>query len=219
MEPRGTAVLNRDNPQFERLAAPARRRGIRRILGFGEHAGAAVPPDRLPAGRRPSSEVTAEILGRRLDYRLAAPGRHWVQNSLGVLAAVAALGLDLGLAAGDARRRSARPRAAASAGSIALPGGTLRADRRELQRQPGRHARRLRRAGPRQAGPGGRRIAVLGDMLELGDDVAAPPCRTRRAARRRRRRSRVHLRAADERTCRRPCRARGAAAMPTIPTA
>ena len=106
---------------------------------------------------------------------------------------------------------AARPRAAASAGRSRCPAARCDADRRELQRQPGRDARRLRRAGPRRAGPNGRRIAVLGDMLELGDAVAGAACRARARHRRGRRRSRVHLRAADAASCRPPCRPRGAA--------
>src|SRR5579885_1454110 len=38
----GVAVLNRDNAHFERLAAAARACGVTRVLGFGEHAEAAV---------------------------------------------------------------------------------------------------------------------------------------------------------------------------------
>src|SRR5207244_13082207 len=38
----GVAVLNRDNPHFERLAAAARACGLARILGFGQHPAGAV---------------------------------------------------------------------------------------------------------------------------------------------------------------------------------
>ncbi len=94
-----------------------------------------------------------EILGRRIDYRLGAPGRHWVLNSLGVLAAVAALGADVGRAAGALAGLSAAqgPRRRRQ---ISLRRRHAGADRRELQRQPGVDARGLRRAGARRAGSG-----------------------------------------------------------------
>ena len=38
LEPGGAAVLNRDNPQFARLAANAKARGVSRIVTFGSDA-------------------------------------------------------------------------------------------------------------------------------------------------------------------------------------
>mgnify|MGYP006171117649 CR=1 FL=1 len=46
-----------------------------------------------------SSTVHARILGHDVTYKLGAPGRHMVDNSLGVLAAASLLGADLALAA------------------------------------------------------------------------------------------------------------------------
>jgi UDP-N-acetylmuramoyl-tripeptide--D-alanyl-D-alanine ligase len=40
LEPHGTAILNRDNPHFERLAEHARERSAK-IVSFGETEGAA----------------------------------------------------------------------------------------------------------------------------------------------------------------------------------
>ena len=64
------------------------------------------------------STAQACILGHDVTYKLGAPGRHHVLNSLAVLAAASLAGADLALAAlalaRDARRRPAAARAACS---------------------------------------------------------------------------------------------------------
>lgn len=85
LEPDGTGILNRDNAQFERLKAAAEAHGVRRIVTFGEDDAAQV---RLvdSTGDQAGSRVVVDIDGQRMAYRIGAPGRHWVINSLGVLA-------------------------------------------------------------------------------------------------------------------------------------
>ena len=97
LEPGGTAIVNRDNPHFERLKARALERAAT-ILGFGEaqDADARLLNVELESD---GSQVTADILGETIRYRLGAPGRHLVQNSLAVLAAAKVAGADLTLAA------------------------------------------------------------------------------------------------------------------------
>ena len=63
------------------------------------------------------SDVTAEILGETIRYRLGAPGRHLVQNSLAVLAAVKLAGADLAPAARRACR-ACRPKPGAGARNV-----------------------------------------------------------------------------------------------------
>ena len=75
------AVLNRDNRFFDFLAERARARGARDVAGFGtdiraEYRLAEFKPD------ADSSTVVAEAKGRRLTYRIGAPGRHWAFNTL-----------------------------------------------------------------------------------------------------------------------------------------
>ena len=89
-------------PRQSAFRAACRRRakaaGVGRIVSFGEHAEAdarllkfALQPD--------SSTVQARILGADVTYKLGAPGRHLVLNSLAVLAAASLAGADLALAA------------------------------------------------------------------------------------------------------------------------
>ncbi len=166
MAPTGSVILNRDNAQFDRLAAHARRHGIARIIGFGENpnAQARLIGCTLEAE---SSTVRAEILGRRLDYKLAAPGRHWVQNSLGVLAVVGALDLDLGLAAATLASFSP-PKGRGQRRHLSMPGGSFELIDESYNASPAAMRAAFAVLGQARPGPGGRRIAVLGDMRELG---------------------------------------------------
>ena len=108
-EPGGTAILNRDNPYFDRLAAHARKQGAD-IVSFGEDERAdarLLASDLSPDG----SAVTAGILGDTVSFRLGAPGRHVVQNALAVLAAVKLAGADVAEAAealGSVRAQAGR---------------------------------------------------------------------------------------------------------------
>ncbi len=164
----GVAVLNRDNAFFEFLSARARARGVRRVIGFGQHpeADARLTEVRLePTG----SHVAAIIDGRAVSYRIAAPGRHWVINSLAVLGAIAAAGGDIGVSAATLARLSApkgrgrRHRVGVGTGSFELIDDSYNASPVSM-----RAAFQVLAAA--EPGPNGRRIAVLGDMLELGAD-------------------------------------------------
>jgi UDP-N-acetylmuramoyl-tripeptide--D-alanyl-D-alanine ligase len=168
LEPAGTAILNRDNPMFDRLAAAARAAGAQSIVGFGrdEHAGARLVSLRAdPSG----SDVVAEIGGLPIEYRLGQPGRHLVMNSLAVLAAVEALGADLARAAASLARfegiagRGRQTR-------IRVRGGTATLIDESYNASPASVRAALAVLG--ETTPAGRRIAVLGDMRELGDAAA-----------------------------------------------
>jgi UDP-N-acetylmuramoyl-tripeptide--D-alanyl-D-alanine ligase len=166
LEREGAAVLNRDNAQYDRLAGSAGRAGIARIVSFGEHPRA----DARLIGCTPendSSLVEAEILGANLRYRLGAPGRHLVLNSLAVLATAALLDADLGLAAqalGElhaGRGRGARL-------TLHVPGGEILLIDESYNANPASMRAALAVLGYTRRSGRGRRIAVLGDMLELG---------------------------------------------------
>ncbi len=165
-----TAVINRDGPYFDRLAARARARGFSRIIGFGSAADAAFRLVELVM-EPTHSTVTAMVDGRRLTYRIGAPGRHWAINSLAVLAAVDALGADVAAAAATLAEVSA---VKGRGKQITIGEG----DRRFVLIDESYNANPtsmraaldvLRQVDP---APGGRRIAVLGDMLELGLEAA-----------------------------------------------
>lgn len=108
LEAGGTAVLNADNPQFARLHAAAQAKGVARIVTFGAAEGTDVHLKNLTL--QPGCSVAvADVLGTPLTFKAAMPGRHIVENLLGVLAAVELVGADLALAAIALGRMRPRP--------------------------------------------------------------------------------------------------------------
>jgi UDP-N-acetylmuramoyl-tripeptide--D-alanyl-D-alanine ligase len=165
LEAGGTAVLNHDNSQFGRLAAAAKAAKAR-IVSFGEDARAdarlvrcALQPD--------NSTVEADILGQPVTYKIGAPGRHLVMNSLAVLAAAHLAGADLALAAlaldklKPTTGRGVRVQ-------LRVPGGTALLIDESYNANPASMRAAIALLAQAPLGPRGRRIAVLGDMLELG---------------------------------------------------
>jgi len=166
IEPGGAAVLNRDSAQFARLEAAAKAAGVARIVTFGAHAEAdarlkrhSLQPD--------CSTVEARILDADVTYKLGAPGRHLVLNSLGVLAAVSLVGADLALAALALNKLKAATGRGARM-TLAMPGGSALLIDESYNANPASMAAAIALLGQTPVGPQGRRIAVLGDMLELG---------------------------------------------------
>jgi len=162
LAPGGTAVLPADSQQLPILLEAARRAGVERVLTFGEAAGAdwrCVSAELGPEG----SLIEVERAGRRLRFRLGAPGRHWADNALGVLAVVEALGADVERAAADLADllppagRGRRRRIVLESGEVLLLDESYNAN-------PASMAAAIALLGLQP----GRRIAVLGDMLELG---------------------------------------------------
>ena len=166
LEPGGTAILNRDNAYFELLARRARECGAGSIIGFGRHieADARLVEETLGID---GSEVTAEICGEALTYRLGAPGAHIVSNSLAVLAAIRTAGANLR----DGAAALANLTAPKGRGERIVAGRTLLIDE-SYNANPASMRAALDGLGktPRTDHP--RRIAVLGDMLELGEEGA-----------------------------------------------
>jgi UDP-N-acetylmuramoyl-tripeptide--D-alanyl-D-alanine ligase len=166
LEPNGAVVLNRDNSQFARLEARAKELGISRIVSFGADAksDARLIDVSLHAT---CSAVHANILDHDVTYKIGMPGRHMAMNSLAVLAGASLLGADLA-------------RAALSLSELEAPAG--RGVRRILEvgngeatlidesynANPASMGAALNVLGQAAVGPHGRRIAILGDMLELG---------------------------------------------------
>ena len=171
MDSQGTAILNRDNPHFARLAAHAAARGVGHVWSFGEQAGAEAQLRSLtlePDG----SVVNASILGRSVSFRLSLPGRHQVQNALAVLLAVTAVGGDAAAAAAALEElKPVKGRGVTS--EIAITGGSFRLIDETYNASPTAVRAVLAVLGlaPRQSA--GRRIVVLGDMLELGGSSPA----------------------------------------------
>ena len=167
LEPGGTAIINRDIPYYQRLKDHALGHGAT-IVGFGEAPDAEAHLRDIVLGPD-GSNVSADILGETIAYRIGAPGRHVVQNSLALLAAAKLAGADLPLAARALAGlqaqtgRGARTLIEAQAGRMAIIDESYNAN-------PASMRAALATLGLTPRGEFRRRVAVLGDMLELGPD-------------------------------------------------
>jgi UDP-N-acetylmuramoyl-tripeptide--D-alanyl-D-alanine ligase len=166
VRPDGAAVVNRDIAQFVQLKERAHQAGIERVISFGEQEQADARLIKCALHAR-CSTVEAEILGARFSYKIGAPGRHLVINSLAVLAAAELVGADIALAALALAELQATPGRGAPI-TIELSGGTALVLDESYNANPASVAAALAVLGRSGIGPQGRRIAVLGDMLELG---------------------------------------------------
>ncbi len=171
LEASGIAVLPRDNPHFERLYAHAKASKAGQIISFG--TGEQAEARLIKLSLQPnSSMVEANINGKLIAYKLGAPGKHMVMNSLGILASVEALGGDLALAGlafasfTPAAGRGARVNLSIKNGAFALLDESYNANPASMRAAFDVLSRV-------ETGKRGRRIAILGDMLELGVDSAA----------------------------------------------
>jgi UDP-N-acetylmuramoyl-tripeptide--D-alanyl-D-alanine ligase len=165
--PGGAAVINRDNDQYARLDAAAKAAKVSRIVTFGADTQAEARLVRH-ALQSDSSTVEAVILGTPVAYKLGAPGRHIVMNSLAVLAAASLAGADLAVAA----LALGRLKAAVGRGAripLGLPNGEALLIDESYNANPASMRAAIALLGQAEIGPQGRRIAIIGDMLELGD--------------------------------------------------
>jgi UDP-N-acetylmuramoyl-tripeptide--D-alanyl-D-alanine ligase len=166
LEPGGAAILNADDEQFGLLEARAREQGVARIVRFGGKAGAEA---RLLAAApaEAGSRVEAEILGERIAYRIGAPGDHLAMNSVAALAAVKLLGGDIERAAAALAEFGAPAgRGAQTVHEIA--GGSFVLIDEAYNANPASMTAALAVLGSLPRARAARRVAVLGDMLELG---------------------------------------------------
>ncbi len=164
----GVAVLNRDNPFFPVLVVNAYAAGVGRIISFGAHPEAQVRLLALKPGSA-GSTVAAQLEGREIHYRLGVSGRHWALNSLAVLAAVSALGADTDAAAA-ALADLAAPKGRGRRHHITILDGSFELIDDSYNASPTSMRAAFEILSASEPGPSGRRIAVLGDMLELGPD-------------------------------------------------
>ena len=163
LEPGGVAVLPFDSPHYARLRAKAERHAAR-IFSFGSGAGADVRALQS-ASDAGGSTVIADVDGNRVAYRIPLPGAHWIANSLAVLAAAHAAGVDLAAAALGLSQMQGLEGRGAQYRIPAKDGEALLIDE-SYNANPASMAASLAVLGAAKAA---RRIAVLGPMRELGD--------------------------------------------------
>ncbi|WP_019959709.1 UDP-N-acetylmuramoyl-tripeptide--D-alanyl-D-alanine ligase [Woodsholea maritima] len=167
----GVAVLPRDDDQAAILTDYATRSGAAFLLDFGVKAGAAVRIVNYNDG--PDGGVgTLDVMGRHIGIRLAMPGMHQAWNAAAVMAAGVAAGCEpemiadvlSGLRAGAGR---------GDVFDLDWQGGQVTIIDDSYNANPVSMASAIGNLGARTPREGGRRIAILGEMLELGPDAVS----------------------------------------------
>ena len=180
LEPGGTAIVNGDVETTEILQERAKI-SADQVFRFGEKEG----NDYRLIQADLSDDVTvvrADMRGQPILFKLNVSGRHFAQNALAVLAAVDVIGADLAVAIGDlARWHPPSGRGTREELRLDPHDDTLTLDLIDdaFNANPTSMAASLEVLAMTTPEDGvgrvgrGRRIAILGDMLELGEDELA----------------------------------------------
>ena len=163
LEPGGTAIIPYDSPQRERLVTHALRH-TDRVVTFGVDAGADVQATEAMRNERGGTFVSARLMRHELSFTIGVPGAHWVTNALAVLAAVEAVAGDIGQA-GLALAELAGFQGRGQRIAVPAAGGRALVIDESYNANPASMRATLNMLG---AEPAVRRLAVLGEMRELG---------------------------------------------------
>lgn len=171
LKPDGTAVIHGDIEHTSFLKERAESAGAGTVMTFGHSAGSTSELMQVVL-LADCSSVDAIIQGKQITYKVGAPGEHLVINSLGVLAVCASLELDLarsGLALANMEQPDGRGRRF----TLDTSGDPITLLDESYNANPTSVRAALKVLARLPLGPRGRRIAVLGDMLELGEESEA----------------------------------------------
>jgi len=168
LEPNGVAVINGDLAVTDILAAAWSGDMIR--FGEDEACAARLIFVDLEDG---ATLAHAEIDTQSLDFRLSTAGRHFAANAVGCLAVVYALGADVAQAARDLTLW-APPAGRGARETVGLPmGAPIELIDDAFNANPTSMGAALEVLAKATPNTGGRRVAILGDMLELGPQETA----------------------------------------------
>ncbi len=169
LEPGGTAIINRDIDSYFRIATRAEAFGVGTMLTFGEHPEADARLDTITMGAN-GSAIEASVLGQPVSFRLGAPGRHMAMNALAVLLAAEAVGIPpflAGLTLGSLQAGAGRGERTV----LQAEGGPFTLIDESYNANPASMRAAIALLGASEPGPAGRRIAVIGEMRELGAEA------------------------------------------------
>jgi len=171
MDHNGIALLPHDNKWFAHLKAAALTKGIK-VYSFGEHADADIRlVDSLEAAN--GSRIKANVLGEEVNFTLLIPGRHIAVNALAVLGAVKASGADLKVATAALEKiEPIAGRGKRELLDIGDPANPVTLIDESYNASPVAMRAAFKVLALVDPGRGGRRIAFLGDMRELGQNGA-----------------------------------------------
>ena len=165
----GTAVLNRDSAFYGFLADAATMQGVKKITSFGQDERAdIVLVAAVPDGE--GTYVNARWHGDNISFRIGFLGQHFAMNALAVLGAVDALGASVEQAVRSLEKTAPVAGRGACVDVTLSDGRKIKVIDDAYNANPASMAASITSLGLRT---GGRKIAVLGDMLELGPAGAA----------------------------------------------
>jgi len=170
LEAGGTTILNLDNKYFDYLSDLAQKKNAKKIISFGKHEKAQARllkwlPDKQ------GGLVEAKIFGMNCKYRLQLRGEHWALNSVAAIATAVTAGAPLTAAtAGISLQKPISGR-----GNIyrcnCLNGEFTLIDE-SYNASPVSMKAAIQALNEIELKGKGKRIAVLGDMLELGSKAS-----------------------------------------------
>lgn len=162
----GVGLINRDDKRFKLLSELAQRLGVKKIAGYGSNRLSDVVLKSAEYGAE-SSRVEVKVFGKEYTFEIGLPGKHIVQNALGVIGAAALVGADLEVVTAAfgtleaSNGRGERHQLAVGAGSFTLIDESYNANPASMEVG-------IEMLASAETTGKGRRIAVLGDMLEMG---------------------------------------------------
>ena len=166
----GVAIINRDIATFDILEQAAKASVAGHLLTFGEDPAAEAQLISVEQDET-FSRVTARILGEELHFTLGAPGKHQALNAMAVLLAARAAGLDVHKAA-ESLAELTPPKGRGAREKLwlnpELPGSEILLIDESYNANPASMRAAIELLSAARVEGEGRRIAVLGDMLELG---------------------------------------------------
>jgi len=164
----GTAVLNREDKTYPMVSRRARKVDATQIR-FGVDAGRPEYKLWLATVSADQTKISMRRHGKKLNFTLGAAGRHLAMNAMATLAAVEGLGGDVDAAA-KALADWSVPEGRGARWLVETPSGTITLIDESYNANPTSMAAALEVL---KAADGTRKLAILGDMLELGPDEAA----------------------------------------------
>ncbi len=171
MKEGATAILNADNKWLDRLVAKAQEKGIK-VVSFGETAKADAKLTGFLVAAN-GCRVEADILGEKISFTMQSSGKHLAMNALAVLAAIKTAGGDIAKAAkAIGKIEPLAGRGKHELLDIGEPDNPVVLIDESYNASPVAMKAAFKVLAMVDPGRGGRRIAILGDMYELGADAA-----------------------------------------------
>ena len=163
MNKQGAVFLNKDNNQYDLLVSLAKQNGIEHIYSFGQDTNATVRLDKYKINET-GSVADLTINGIKHELVLQMSGLHFIQNALGVLGIVSACGKDIDEAIKNLQKITPL-KGRGKHLSLIVDTKKITYIDDSYNANPSSVKASLNVLGLCQ----GRKIAVLGDMRELGE--------------------------------------------------